>query len=97
VTFKLLPGAVYTGRVEGVLQAISTGQTQTSGLAVTPKEIQSAPFIVRVKLDDGDLLNRLPAGSTGTGAIFTDAVKMTHIIRKVLLRQLAILNYVDPF
>jgi hypothetical protein len=57
----------------------------------------SAPFIVRVELDDGDLLNRLPAGSTGTGAIFTDAVKMTHIIRKVLLRQLAILNYVDPF
>ena len=40
---------------------------------------------------------RLPAGSTGTGAIFTDAVKMTHIIRKVLLRQIAILNYVDPF
>jgi len=97
VTFKLLPGAVYTGRVEGVLQAISTGQTQTSGLAVTPKEIQSAPFIVRVKLDDGDLLKQLPAGSTGTGAIFTDAVKMTHIIRKVLLRQIAILNYVDPF
>jgi hypothetical protein len=42
-------------------------------------------------------LKQLPAGSTGTGAIFTDAVKMTHIIRKVLLRQIAILNYVDPF
>ena len=29
--------------------------------------------------------------------LFTEAVKPTHIIRKVLLRQIAILNYVNPF
>jgi RND family efflux transporter MFP subunit len=97
VTFKLFPATVYTGKVESVLQAISTGQTQTSGVAVTPKAIQSAPFVVRVKLDDDDILKQLPAGSTGTGAIFTDAAKPTHIIRRVLLRQVAILNYVNPF
>ena len=97
LTFKLWPGTIHTGKVETVFQAISTGQTQTSGLAVTPKEIQSAPFVVRVKLDDQELSKQLPAGSTGTGAIFTEAVKATHIIRKVLLRQLAILNYVNPF
>jgi RND family efflux transporter MFP subunit len=97
LTFKLRPGTIHTGKVESVLQAISTGQTQTSGLAVTPKEVQSAPLVVRVKLDDQDVSKRLPAGSTGTAAIFTDAVKPTHVIRKVLLRQLAILNYVYPF
>jgi RND family efflux transporter MFP subunit len=97
VTFKLFPATVYTGKVESVLQAISTGQTQTSGVAVTPKAIQSAPFEVRVKLDDDDILKQLPAGSTGTGAIFTGAAKPTHIIRRVLLRQVAILNYVNPF
>jgi RND family efflux transporter MFP subunit len=97
LTFKFVPGAVYTGKVETVLQAISTGQTQTSGLAVTPKGVQSEPFVVRVKLDDLDIAKRLPAGSTGTAAIFTDAVKATHVIGKVLLRQLAILNYVNPF
>jgi hypothetical protein len=64
---------------------------------VTPKEVQSAPFVVRVKLDDEDVSKRLPAGSTGTAAIFTDAVKPTHVIRKVLLRQIAIINYVNPF
>ena len=52
VTFKALPGAVYTGRVETILQAIATGQTQTSGLAVAPTDVETAPFIVRVKLDD---------------------------------------------
>jgi hypothetical protein len=55
------------------------------------------PFVVRVKLDDEDVSKRLPAGSAGTAAIFTEAVKATHVIRKVLLRQLAILNYVNPF
>ena len=97
LTFKLVPGTIYTGKVETVLQAISTGQTQTSGLAVTPKGVQSEPFVVRVKLDDQDIAKRLPAGSTGTAAIFTEAVKATHVIRKVLLRELAILNYVNPF
>jgi RND family efflux transporter MFP subunit len=97
LTFKLRPGTIYAGKVESVLQAISTGQTQTSGLAVTPKGVQSMPFVVRVKLDDEDVSKRLPAGSAGTAAIFTEAVKATHIIRKVLLRQLAILNYVNPF
>src|SRR5260370_2091190 len=50
LTFKLVPGRVYTGKVGTVLQAISTGQTQTSGLAVTPKGIESSPFVVRAKL-----------------------------------------------
>jgi hypothetical protein len=39
----------------------------------------------------------LPAGSAGDAAIFTDRVKAAHMIRKVLLRQIAIMNYVLPF
>jgi RND family efflux transporter MFP subunit len=97
VTFKLWPGTIHTGKVETVFQAISTGQAQTSGVAVTPKAIEAAPFVVRVKLDDQELSKQLPAGSAGTAAIFTEAARPTHFIRKILLRQVAILNYVDPF
>ena len=97
LTFKFMPGTVYTGKVESVLQAIATGQMQTSGIAVAPKAIQSAPFVVRVKLDDAEFARRLPAGSTGEAAIFTGHVKAAHVIRRVLLRQVAILNYVNPF
>jgi multidrug resistance efflux pump len=97
VTFKYLPGQVSTGRVQAVLQAIATGQVQTSGLATTPKEIQAAPLIVRVKLDDPQLAAALPAGATGTAAIFTRRVKAAHVIRRVLLRQIAIMNYIMPF
>jgi hypothetical protein len=92
-----MPGAVYASTVEAVLQAINAGQLQTSGTAVTPAAIQSAPFVVRVRLDDSDFASRLPAGATGTAAIFTDHIKPAHVIRQVLLRQIAILNYINPF
>jgi len=97
VTFKFMPGAVYTGKVATVLEAISTGQTQTSGTAVTPPTIQSAPFVARIKLDDAEFANLLPAGATGTAAVYTDHVKVAHVIRQVMLRQIAITNYVNPF
>jgi multidrug resistance efflux pump len=96
VTFKTFPGEVFTGRVETVLQAIASGQTQTGGLAVAPKDIEAPPFVIRIKLDDEDVARRLPAGSTGLAAIFTDHVKTSHLIRKVVLRQTAILNYINP-
>lgn len=97
VAFKLVPGQVFAGRVESVLQAVATGQPQISGAAVMPKSIETVPFVVRVKLDDDDFAKKLPAGATGTAAIYTDHVKVSHVIRRVLLRQEAILNYIIPF
>ncbi len=96
-TFKFRPGQIYGGKVESILQAVATGQVQVSGVAVTPKEVVSLPFVVRIRLDDADFARSLPAGSTGDAAIFTEHVKLAHVIRKVLLRQIAILNYVNPF
>jgi RND family efflux transporter MFP subunit len=97
VTFKYFPGAVYSGHVEAVLQAVASGQVQLGGLAVAPAEVQTAPFVTRIRLDDDDAARRLPAGSTGLAAIYTDHVKAAHVIRQVILRQTAILNFVNPF
>jgi RND family efflux transporter MFP subunit len=97
LTFKYAPGKVFDGKVQSILQAVASGQVQVSGLAVMPKEIQSSPYAVRVTLDDAEFAKRLPAGSTGTAAIYTDHMTATHIIRKILLRQIAITNYVNPF
>jgi RND family efflux transporter MFP subunit len=97
VTFKFVPGHVYAGKVESILQAIASGQTLTSGTAVSPEAIEAAPFVIRVRLDDTAFTERLPAGATGTAAIYTEHVKVSHIIRRVLLRQVAILNYINPF
>ena len=97
ITFKYLPGHIFTGRVNAVLQAVATGQVQPSGMAVAPKDVQSAPFVIRLTLDDAELAKRLPAGSTGEAAIFTEHVKVAHVIRRVMLRMTAILNYINPF
>jgi multidrug resistance efflux pump len=97
VTFKIFPGQVYKGKVDAVLQATSTGQILASGTAVTPRQVTAEPFVVRVKLDDAKLAARLPAGTAGAAAIYTSHIKPSHIIRKVILRQIAILNYVNPF
>lgn len=97
LTFKMTPGTVQTGKVEGILQAIAPGQVAVSGQAVAPRAIQAAPFVVRVRLDDEAFAKALPAGSVGDAAIFTDHVKAAHVIRKVLLRQIAITNYINPF
>ena len=94
VTFKFFPGQVFTGKVVSVLEATSTGQP--SGTAVTPRQVTAAPFAVRVKLDNAKLASSLPAGTAGD-SIFTEHVKPSHIIRTVILRQIAILNYVNPF
>jgi multidrug resistance efflux pump len=97
VTFKVFPGQVFKGKVESVLEATSTGQVLASGTAVTPRQVTAAPFVVRIKLDDAKLAANLPAGTAGAAAIYTDRIKPSHIIRKVILRQIAIVNYVNPF
>src|SRR5262245_26182796 len=97
LTFKFFPGQVFTGKVVSILEVPSAGQLQFSGTAVVPRQITAAPFAVRVKLDDAKLAASLPAGTAGDAAIFTPHIKPSHIIRKVILRQIAILNYVNPF
>ena len=97
VTFKFFPGQVFTGKVISLLEATATGQVLTSGTAVAPRQVTAAPFVVRVKLDDAELAASLPAGAAGDAAIYTQHIKPAHVIRKVILRQIAILNYVNPF
>lgn len=97
IAFKFFPGRIFTGKVESILQAVATGQAQVSGQAVMPKGIETVPLVVRVSLDDAEFAKTLPAGATGAAAIFTDHVKVSHLIRRVLLRQVAILDYVNPF
>jgi multidrug resistance efflux pump len=97
LAFKFNPGWIHAGKVESVLQAIASGQTQTSGTAVTPKDIQASPFVVRVALDDPNVARSLPAGSAGVATIYTDRLAATHVVRRVMIRQTSIINYINPF
>lgn len=97
VIFKFLPGEVFSAEVMTVLPAMASGQLFPSGAAIGVLDTNPVPQVVRLKLDDAALADRLPVGSVGEAAIYTDHVKATHVIRKVVLRQKSILNYILPF
>jgi RND family efflux transporter MFP subunit len=94
---KTLPGRVLSGKVDGLVQVTSQGQTVIGGIVPPPQQVQAEPFFVRIKLEDSKAATALPAGTVGTAAIYTDSVSATHIIRKVMIRMEAYLNYIVPF
>jgi hypothetical protein len=59
--------------------------------------VQSVSFVMRVKLDDEDIARRLPGRRRRRRRVFTDHVVASHVIRRVMLRTTALLNYIVPY
>ncbi len=96
VTFKMFPGRIASATVREVIPATALGQAPASGVAAKPRETKAGPFFVRLDLDDEELLRELPSGAVGEIAIYTDRGSPTHVIRKVMIRMNAYMNFVDP-
>ena len=108
VTFKLFPGKVFNATVADIAPITEAGHLTPNGdipLAPTMNESPLAFSVILSFADDFVVNNRstplaihheLPGGALGTGAIYTDSVKGTHIIRKVMLRMTAWMNYIIP-
>lgn len=96
IAFKLYPGHTFSATVEQIVPATSLGQGAPAGLAITPREIVPAPFIVRLQLDADPALPELPAGAVGQAAIYTQQGRATHVIRRVMIRMQSWMNYVVP-
>ncbi|MCK5359475.1 MAG: efflux RND transporter periplasmic adaptor subunit [Gammaproteobacteria bacterium] len=103
VVMKMLPGTTLNATVKGIAYMTPDGQLSPSGniptaptSATTPK-----PYGVELVLDDKlpDILAKtgLPGGSVGTAAIYTNSVEATHVIRKVMLRMEAWMNYLVAY
>ena len=96
IAFKMFPGKVYKARVVQVIPASALGMQSPSGFAAAPSQLVNAPMWVRLELDDESLPPGLRVGATGSGAIYTDKGAPTQIIRRVMIRMDAIINYVSP-
>ncbi|MDJ0837275.1 MAG: efflux RND transporter periplasmic adaptor subunit [Acidobacteriota bacterium] len=97
IAFKLFPGKIYSGTVEFVTRAGALGQVLPGGTIKPPQNMAAAPFYVRIKLDDAELMEKMPAGAMGDVAFYTDKGKPTHIIRKVMVRMTTYVNFINPF
>ncbi len=101
VTLKLFPGKTFAATVDEIAYINEQGQLQPSGVVMpSPGVDQSAiPFGVRLKLEDGaDVdITKLPGGAIGTASVYTPKASATHIIRKVMIRMEAWMNYIIPW
>ena len=99
VTFKLRPGEILDATVDRVAYATSSGQLQPSGQIISTASAGSQnaePYGVVLTIDDPSFDIKLAGGARGTAAIYTESMKATHIIRRVMIRMDAWMNYVIP-
>ena len=88
IAFRMYPGRIVKAKVDSVMWATAQGQLPiggqnfTSGVAPIPPNA----LAVRLLLDGKDKHLFLAAGARGAGAVYTDSGEMIHIIRKVIVR-----------
>jgi len=95
IAFRMYPGRVVKAKVDSVMWATAQGQlpigsmNTASGVAPIPPN----SLAVRLLMDGKDRDLFLAAGARGGGAVYTDSGEMIHIIRKVILRVSAKLDW----
>jgi len=94
IAFDRLPGRIVSARVESFIPATGQGQLPPSG-TLMEWTTQPVPgrFAVVLEIDDPSGLG-LQAGASGVAAIYTERAQAIRIIRKVVIRMTAWLNYV---
>ena len=99
IVLRYLPGKTIAARVLEVVDINEAAQLQPSGLLPTaPTGADPAlPFFVTLQIEDESIdLADIPGGTMGTAAIYTESVSATHIIRRVMVRMEAWMNYIKP-
>lgn len=95
VAFKMYPGRIVKCKVDSIMWATAQGQlpigTMNPAGGVAP--VPPSCLAVRLLLDEKDRNLFLAAGAQGSGAVFTDNGKPLHIIRKVVVRVSAKLDW----
>ena len=99
IALRIFPGRTLSATVASIVNINPSAQMQPSGLlpnAPMPTD-PALPYGVILELDDDsiDLLD-IPGGAMGTAAIYTDSVAATHVIRRVMMRMEAWMNYIKP-
>ena len=98
ITLKTLPGQIIKAKVDSVIWAQGQGQVAQTGVLPQTGYAPVPPGRFAVKLDVDEKYRDvfLAAGAAGEAAIYTDHMAVLHVIRMVILRVSAKLNYVIP-
>ena len=101
VAFDGIPGKVFSGTVNWVMPAIAQGQVQPSGDMINP---MTSPYpgriAVEININDPafeEFRDRVPGGAYAQAAVYSEHFHHVAIMRKILLRMSAWMNYLFPF
>ena len=94
-TLNTYPGRIIKGKVDSVIWAQGQGQLPQSGTLPMTGVLNQPPgrFAVKFDIADRDRELFMAAGAAGSAAIYTEHLAAIHIIRKVVLRVGAYINY----
>ena len=99
LALRMFPGEIIKGEVDRIITVNPSAQLAPSGIipvAPTPAD-PALPFGVAIRLDEVAFdVTSIPGGAVGTAAIYTDSVQATHVIRRVMVRMEAWINYLKP-
>jgi len=101
VAFDGIPGMVFSGKVSSVFPAIAEGQVQASGglvnmqSAIRPGRIPVVIEITDPRFEAYEA--KVPGGAFGQSAIYSEHMHHVAIMRKIILRMNAWMNYLFPF
>jgi multidrug resistance efflux pump len=92
---KTYPGRIIKAKVDSVIWAQGQGQTQASGTLPMTAALTVPPqgFAVKFDIEERDRELFLAAGASGNAAVYTNRLHAIHIIRKVILRVGAYMDY----
>jgi multidrug resistance efflux pump len=97
-SLKTNPGKIIKAKVDSVIWATGAGQLPASGTLPMTGVLTAPPnrFAVKFDIAEKDRAMFLAPGAAGDAAIYTQGLHAIHILRKVILRVSAKLNYVIP-
>jgi multidrug resistance efflux pump len=94
-TLDTIPGRVIKGKVNSIVWASGAGQLQATGTLPMTGVLAAPPqrFAVKFDIAEKDRALFMAPGAAGHAAIYTERAEAVHILRKVIIRVGALLNY----
>jgi multidrug resistance efflux pump len=98
VVFDAVPGRIFKGEVSHVFPVIGEGQIQPNGEFMRfAQQRMPGRVSVGIKITDTDFPDfQLPKGSYAQSAVYTEHFSHIGVMRRILLRMSAWMNYVFP-
>lgn len=97
VSFKAVPGRIFKARVGNIIDVMAQGQLQPTGALIdpqAPERLNPGQTLAVIDIQDDLSAYQLPGGVVADVAVYTEHWHHVAILRKVLLRMSAWMNFV---